>query len=218
MSGASYAMNGWGFRSPAALAHAPDDPECVYISQAKPSNRPALPAEASFELTGLQPSLVDCHCGCKTRWIDKMDSFKFTTAFGLLAVEMACELLPGGQAGLTHVLAATFFVLAVALVDRSFCGMRIQAQPWSKDQGRTGPNLRECATSPWSEAARGEGRQRGAMTANVLEIGPSAAPALCWPFGGRGNDHGRLEKNDRESELRVDAIFSSARCTRHALC
>ena len=50
---------------------------------------------------------------------------KFTTLFGLLAVELAVKL--GVDAGLavTHALAAVFFAVAVVFVWRSFYGMRI---------------------------------------------------------------------------------------------
>jgi len=48
---------------------------------------------------------------------------KFTTLFGLLAVELATEM----QTGTRLVLAAIFFAVAVVFVWRSFYGMRIQA-------------------------------------------------------------------------------------------
>jgi len=49
---------------------------------------------------------------------------KFTTLFGLLAVELAVKLTESG-AGLTHLLAAVFFVVSYIFVYRSFYGMRI---------------------------------------------------------------------------------------------
>ena len=58
---------------------------------------------------------------------------KFTTLFGLLAVEMAVGLVASGRAGLTHVLAASFFALSVMFVYRSFYSMRIRTQPRSED-------------------------------------------------------------------------------------
>src|SRR5437016_2966882 len=48
---------------------------------------------------------------------------KFTTLFGLLAVELATEM----QTGTRLVLAAIFFAISVVFVWRSFYGMRIQA-------------------------------------------------------------------------------------------
>jgi K(+)-stimulated pyrophosphate-energized sodium pump len=52
---------------------------------------------------------------------------KFTTLFGLLAVELAVSLnnRNNGDTTLTHVLAALFFLVSVFFVWRSFHGMRI---------------------------------------------------------------------------------------------
>jgi K(+)-stimulated pyrophosphate-energized sodium pump len=52
---------------------------------------------------------------------------KFTTLFGLLAVELAVSLTyrNNGDTTLTHVLAAVFFLVSVFFVWRSFHGMRI---------------------------------------------------------------------------------------------
>ena len=50
---------------------------------------------------------------------------KFTTLFGLLAVELAVKLSTDVGTGLTHGLAAVFFVLSMVFVHRSFYGMRI---------------------------------------------------------------------------------------------
>ncbi|HST51080.1 MAG TPA: sodium-translocating pyrophosphatase [Pyrinomonadaceae bacterium] len=52
---------------------------------------------------------------------------KFTTLFGLLAVELAVSLTNsrGGDTTLTHVLAIVFFLISVFFVRRSFYGMRI---------------------------------------------------------------------------------------------
>ena len=58
---------------------------------------------------------------------------KFTTLFGLLAVEMAVGLVASGRANLTHALAAAFFVLSVVFVYRSFYSMRIRTQPTPED-------------------------------------------------------------------------------------
>ena len=49
---------------------------------------------------------------------------KFTTLFGLLAVELAVKLTESG-AGLAHLLAAVFFVISFFFVYKSFYGMRI---------------------------------------------------------------------------------------------
>ena len=53
---------------------------------------------------------------------------KFTTLFGLLAVELGVYLSSQGNATLSKVLAVVFFVIALVFVHRSFYGMRIEAQ------------------------------------------------------------------------------------------
>ena len=53
---------------------------------------------------------------------------KFTTLFGLLAVELAVQLtVSQGNSTLTHILAAVFFFVAFFFVYRSFYGMRIKS-------------------------------------------------------------------------------------------
>jgi K(+)-stimulated pyrophosphate-energized sodium pump len=52
---------------------------------------------------------------------------KFTTLFGLLAVELAVSLTAEKGSGITHVLAAVFFAVSFFFVHRSFYGMRIKA-------------------------------------------------------------------------------------------
>ncbi len=53
---------------------------------------------------------------------------KFTTLFGLLAVELAVSLTHQRGAMVTNVLAAVFFAISVFFVYRSFYGMRIESQ------------------------------------------------------------------------------------------
>ena len=53
---------------------------------------------------------------------------KFTTLFGLLAVEMAVGLVARNHGELTHVLAAVFYVISVVFVYRSFYSMRIRSR------------------------------------------------------------------------------------------
>ena len=50
---------------------------------------------------------------------------KFTTLFGLLAVELAVEMTRNGQHGLTQILAVVFLLASFVFVWRSFYGMRI---------------------------------------------------------------------------------------------
>ena len=52
---------------------------------------------------------------------------KFTTLFGLLAVELAVSLTQDRGSTLTHVLAAIFFLISVTFVWRSFYAMRVKS-------------------------------------------------------------------------------------------
>ncbi|WZX00327.1 sodium-translocating pyrophosphatase [Propioniciclava soli] len=58
---------------------------------------------------------------------------KFTTLFGLLAVELAVSLAQAGLGVLVHVLAAVFFVASAYFVWRSFYRMRIDAPMLTAD-------------------------------------------------------------------------------------
>jgi K(+)-stimulated pyrophosphate-energized sodium pump len=53
---------------------------------------------------------------------------KFTTLFGLLAVELAVSLTEKSGPGLPHMLSAAFFIIALVFIYRSFYGMRIESQ------------------------------------------------------------------------------------------
>ena len=53
---------------------------------------------------------------------------KFTTLFGLLAVELAVEMTRSGRQGLTQILAVIFLLISMVFVYRSFYGMRIQVE------------------------------------------------------------------------------------------
>jgi len=50
---------------------------------------------------------------------------KFTTLFGLLAVELAVEMTRAGQGNLTRILSVVFLLISMFFVYRSFYGMRI---------------------------------------------------------------------------------------------
>ncbi|HET8945442.1 MAG TPA: sodium/proton-translocating pyrophosphatase, partial [Candidatus Polarisedimenticolia bacterium] len=52
---------------------------------------------------------------------------KFTTLFGLLAVELAVQLSQDSGSGFSRILAAAFFAVSLVFVWRSFYGMRIQS-------------------------------------------------------------------------------------------
>src|SRR5438034_8770502 len=60
---------------------------------------------------------------------------KFTTLFGLLAVELGVQLAKDYGAGMSHILAAAFLFGSVVFVYRSFYGMRIRSGA-SSDPGK----------------------------------------------------------------------------------
>ncbi len=88
---------------------------------------------------------------------------KFTTLFGLLAVELAVSLEGQGRHVLVLVLAAVFFLVSTYFVHRSFYGMRIQ-RPIDEDDDEPGASGSPGAGSPQQTAARlveqGAGEQR----------------------------------------------------------
>src|SRR5712691_1069233 len=53
---------------------------------------------------------------------------KFTTLFGLLAVELAVEMTRSGRQGLTQIMAVVFLLISMVFVYRSFYGMRIEVE------------------------------------------------------------------------------------------
>ncbi len=62
---------------------------------------------------------------------------KFTTLFGLLAVELAVQLTATNGAALSHILAIVFFAISFVFVYRSFYGMRIV----KAETGKTGKTI-----------------------------------------------------------------------------
>jgi K(+)-stimulated pyrophosphate-energized sodium pump len=58
---------------------------------------------------------------------------KFTTLFGLLAVELAVEMTRAGQGGITRILSVAFLLVAMFFVYRSFYGMRIGTEVTFED-------------------------------------------------------------------------------------
>jgi K(+)-stimulated pyrophosphate-energized sodium pump len=83
---------------------------------------------------------------------------KFTTLFGLLAVELAVTV----EGPVKYALAAAFFLIALCFVYRSFYGMRIRShsqeatppdsQDYSASDGRKGPN--SASADAYSHAGR----------------------------------------------------------------
>jgi K(+)-stimulated pyrophosphate-energized sodium pump len=63
---------------------------------------------------------------------------KFTTLFGLLAVELAVTLTREQGATLSHILAAAFFLISLVFVWRSFYGMRIKTEQAHMGEVRSG--------------------------------------------------------------------------------
>ena len=61
---------------------------------------------------------------------------KFTTLFGLLAVELAVQLTAETGGMLTHLLAAVFFLISFTFVYRSFYSMRIRTSEGAKQTAR----------------------------------------------------------------------------------
>jgi K(+)-stimulated pyrophosphate-energized sodium pump len=61
---------------------------------------------------------------------------KFTTLFGLLAVELAVSLTREQGSGLAHILALAFFAVSICFVYRSFYGMRIGSGTESAREAR----------------------------------------------------------------------------------
>ena len=85
---------------------------------------------------------------------------KFTTLFGLLAVELAVSIANRqGDHVLTYILAAVFFVISVSFVMRSFYSMRIKKEKAGADGLRCG------VAAP-----------AGAATPRDVSLGPPAAP------------------------------------------
>ena len=65
---------------------------------------------------------------------------KFTTLFGLLAVELGVMLTDDGNGTLVHVLAGVFFLISAYFVWRSFYGMRIKASMTDDDAELSTPD------------------------------------------------------------------------------
>ncbi|EYR63610.1 potassium transporter [Actinotalea ferrariae CF5-4] len=93
---------------------------------------------------------------------------KFTTLFGLLAVELAVSLTAQGRQTLVTTLAAVFFAVALFFVHRSFYGMRIRTSLEDEPEPAGGPapepRTSRDAPSPTTTssalAEQGAGEQR----------------------------------------------------------
>jgi len=67
---------------------------------------------------------------------------KFTTLFGLLAVELAVELAAAGNTNLTRILSGVFFIGSMFFVYRSFYGMRIETPMAALTGDETRPGVK----------------------------------------------------------------------------
>lgn len=67
---------------------------------------------------------------------------KFTTLFGMLAVELAVSLTLDGMGMFVHVMAAVFFLISLFFIYRSFYGMRIQTEVGEEETQEIGNEAR----------------------------------------------------------------------------
>lgn len=82
---------------------------------------------------------------------------KFTTLFGMLAVELGVMLTNDGNGTLVHVLAGVFFLTSAYFVWRSFYGMRIQASMTDESDAETiTPDDADVTPAALDEAADAE--------------------------------------------------------------
>ncbi|WP_374112531.1 sodium-translocating pyrophosphatase [Georgenia sp. EYE_87] len=113
---------------------------------------------------------------------------KFTTLFGLLAVELAVSLTAQGRQTLVLALAAVFFALMVVFVLRSFYGMRIRTSLGDDE----GPAVQE--------PNRPEGAFPGAADAVPADLSrrPAAGPGDVPAAAGPGEPFGRPTRARRQ--------------------
>lgn len=82
---------------------------------------------------------------------------KFTTLFGMLAVELGVMLTAEGNQTLVHVLAGAFFLVSAYFIYRSFYGMRIQASMTDESDAETAtPGDADVTPAVLDEAAEAE--------------------------------------------------------------
>ncbi|WP_394367346.1 sodium-translocating pyrophosphatase [Changpingibacter yushuensis] len=104
---------------------------------------------------------------------------KFTTLFGMLAVELAVSLTADGMGTIVHVLAAVFFIIAASFVYRSFYGMRIQTEVGEVDE--TGGGQDENPSAP--SGVSGDTQDR-----------------IAGPGSGSRSEHGRDSGSDSQAQ------------------
>jgi K(+)-stimulated pyrophosphate-energized sodium pump len=80
---------------------------------------------------------------------------KFTTLFGLLAVELAIQLTEEGRGNVRYVAAAGLFLVALFFVWRSFYGMRIEAEHGLAEATGVAPIVPRSSERAGTGSARG---------------------------------------------------------------
>ncbi|WP_223145095.1 sodium-translocating pyrophosphatase [Actinotalea sp. HO-Ch2] len=113
---------------------------------------------------------------------------KFTTLFGLLAVELAVSLEAQGLHTLVLALSAAFFLVTSFFVYRSFYGMRIQTSLTDDDEGAGEPGSPDDAGSDHrtlDDAAASTGTAPAAGTSKVADDARTKADAVHASAGSR---------------------------------
>ncbi|MDT4967306.1 MAG: K(+)-stimulated pyrophosphate-energized sodium pump [Acidobacteriota bacterium] len=136
---------------------------------------------------------------------------KFTTLFGLLAVELAVSLTArNGGTTLTHILAAAFFLVSMVFVWRSFYGMRIKVENSATKElgeGDTSETIKYCprCNKGYGDAtlqfcledgaalvvAHVEGGKERAYDSEATQVLPADAVPVTRRGGDGGDDIGR---------------------------
>ncbi|NLE71528.1 MAG: sodium-translocating pyrophosphatase, partial [Actinomycetales bacterium] len=106
---------------------------------------------------------------------------KFTTLFGLLAVELGVMLTAEGNGTLVHVLAGAFFLVSAFFIHRSFYGMRIKAEMTDgSDEPLTEPDdVDDTSTALDAPAASEQAVAEAATTADGDEADRPVGEALA---------------------------------------
>ncbi|WP_414647536.1 sodium-translocating pyrophosphatase [Cellulomonas sp.] len=116
---------------------------------------------------------------------------KFTTLFGLLAVELAVSLTSDGRGTLVHVLAAVFFVASAVFVYRSFYGMRIGGAPAGEEEPAEPEPAEPEPVEPGLPAGGVLPRQGGGAAADGAGAGAGGAGAGADGSGALVDAEGR---------------------------
>lgn len=115
---------------------------------------------------------------------------KFTTLFGLLAVELAVSLRDQGRGTLVTILAAVFFLVSAYFVHRSFYGMRIRGSSGADDSADLPPEPggdvgTDAGVPAGAGGARRDGASMGAGDGAPLPLPSRDADDLAGSGGAR---------------------------------